>query len=541
MKKHILICLPAALCCLFAGCLFDDDDPGDNDDDSGDDDATDENNFLSEAPVAVVVTTSEMLEAWQPFAQWKNRTGFRTDVVDVDEVLEGRGDNPTYLRSYIQREYENGLRYVILGGDADRIPYMRSYTEVSNWAMDLNGIAPVQTYFEELDADWDKDGDGYYGEDGDDITVEDLRRPKVAVGRAPVETPEEVEGFIAKVIRYESGQGRIAQRATAPLFLADLADTVPIVGDIDSGIAHEQLIADYIPESFQANMRRLYGTQEYAEEVGAEMGTTENIFQAMEDEGYALVIANTHGNFRYLTQQLSSYVLPTLANETLFVFVTTSCLSGNFADESYGEGLNDPQEGEDSVAEELVKNPDGGAVSYVGNTLIGLGPAGGAQFNHAFSRALFLEGAYILGDAVLEARRTLYAEDIHGTYLGINFSLTTEMFPGSEWYTLRSVIVLGDPTLRIWTAEPGRIELTGPDTVSPGSSLTYLVEIEGESASGVTVTWLENKDGGDFMTLVESDEDGNAEFPPSSSCEAVVTAYKYGYQPASLDVHCEGL
>jgi Peptidase family C25 len=540
MRMKISIIFAIALALALSGCAVGDED-SQNDGDSSDDDSTFENdNFLDDPPVSIVVTTTEMMDAWKIFADWKNRTGFRTDVLNIEEITEQHADNPTYLRAYIQREYENGLRYVILGGDADQIPYMRSYTEVKNWAMDFNGVAPVQTYFEELDADWDADQDGLFGEEGEDITAFDLRNPKVAVGRAPFDTASEVEGYVAKVIRYEAGEGQVAERATAPLLLADLADTIPILGDIDSGIAHEQLVAEILPDEFVANMRRLYGTQAYAEEVGAQLGTTQNIFAALEDEGYAFVVANTHGNFRYLTQQLSSYVIPSMVNETPFVFVTTSCLSGNFADESFGEGLNDPQVDEDSVAEELIKNPDGGAVAYVGNTLIGLGPAGGAQFNHAFCRALFLGDAYILGDAVLEARRTFHAEDIHGTFSGIDFHFTTETFPGSEWYTQRSVIVFGDPTLRIWTSKPQALELSGPEHITSGSgNLIYQVISDGELMVGAIVTYYVDNEDAEFMALLETDQQGTVEFPANVGCEARVTAYRYGFLPATLQTQCE--
>ena len=490
MKSWTLVLL---LGCLIAlGTLVSCGDGGGDDDDDDDDSAGGpvDDDERAAPPAALVVTTREMAAAWEVFADWKDRTGLRCDVVAVEEIPGAAAGDAGPLRDYLREAHGRGVRYVLLGGDADQVPYLRGYTEV--WALtDYYGTAPIQIYLEELYADWDLDQDGVPGEQGEDITVETLRGTQVAVGRVPVENAAEAQGFIEKLMRYESGEGLVAERAACPLFLADLAASVPLVGDIDGGMTHEQLIADYLPEHFRQNMRRLYGTPSYAAQVGAEVGTTENVVAALEDEGYALSVANSHGNFQNLTNTLDMRTVGDLTNEVPIVFFTTSCLSGNFADRAMGNGDNPPQGASDSVAEQLIKNPDGGAVAYVGNTLIGLGPLGGVQFNHSLCRAIFQEGDTILGDAMIKARHTLWQEVATVTVgeLVVEFTMDLDLFPGTEWYTQRSTILLGDPSLRLWTRRPGVLTLSGPDRFEEGYNVIDAAALaDGAPAEGITVT-----------------------------------------------------
>jgi len=473
LLKIILIFLQVLLV-LIIGCGSenDDDDSGptidDDDDDDDDEEPVDDNDRENPAEF-LIVTTDEMESAWKKFADWKDRTGIRAEVVLIEDIIGEKSKDHASLKSYLKIAAKQGVLYVLLAGDADQIPYARGYSEA--WALEkYYGTAPIQTYYEDLTHDWDKDNDGQWGEKLEDITVEDMRSPVIAVARVPVETSEEAQGFIDKVIRYESADWADPQRAICPLFLGDVAASVPILGDIDGGMSHEQLINDYIPDHFIKGMRRLYSTELYANAVGAEIGSTQNVLEAFEDEGYAFSVTNTHGSFTALTLLLDTETVIAMTNQVPFIFISTSCLSGNFADKGYGNGDNPPQTGADSVAEELIKNPEGGAVIYVGNTLIGLGPVGGVQFNHSICRAIFHEGDTIFGDAIIKARSTLYTEVAYFDVgeLHVEFPMDMGLFPDVEWYTQRSVIVFGDPALRVWTEVPEELKIDGPDAFTEG-------------------------------------------------------------------------
>jgi hypothetical protein len=530
----LFLVLSAVLAFSAFGCTGDDDDDDDSagvvedDDDAGPED----DNYLDEPAVALVITSETMAAPWQDFADWKNSTGLRTDVVFVEEILS-ENDDAFALKDYLREAYDSGITYVTLGGDADQIPYARGYSEV--WALtDYYGHAPIQTFYEDLDHDWDADGDGKIGELGEDIALEDMRTPEISVGRVPVETKDEAQGYVDKLIRYEMAAGNIKARATASIFLGDVAAEVPLVGEIDGGMMHEQLIADYMPASFLDNMARFYGTELFADFVGAQVGSTEAIVDALENEGYAFSVTNTHGNFMALTSFLDLKTVEELENEVPMVFVTTSCLSGNFADQATGNGDNSPQVSQDSVAEELVKNPNGGAVAYIGNTLIGLGPVGGVQFNHSIARALFVEGMTLLGDAMMNARETVWNEVAYVTLGGIDieFPMTWNLFPGTEWYTQRSVLLLGDPTLRVWTQAPGQLAIDAQTTAEAGYNVIEATATLDESpATAATVTLFVS---GGIMIMQKPDANGTVTFQVmlEAGDDVKITVYQTNQAPA---------
>jgi hypothetical protein len=352
----------------------------------------------------------------------------------------------------------------------------------------------------------------------------------------PVETEDEALGFVYKLIRYESAEGKVKQRAACPLFLADVAASVPIVGEIDGGMTHEQLIELYIPDAFKQDMRRLYGTELYANAVGAEVGTSTLVRQAFEEEGYAFSVTNSHGGFSDLTLTMGRNLVETLANEVPFVFISTSCLAGNFADEARHNGDNPLQTGMDSVAEEIVKNPDGGAVVYVGNTLVGLGPVGGVQFNHSLCRAIFTEGDTIFGDAWMNARRTFWNEVASVKIGGQTIQWPMDLFPGTEWYTQRAIIMLGDPMLRVWTQNPSELVMEGPATFKAGYN-TFEVEVteNGSPASGVLVSFSQL---GGVLVWKKTDSEGKAEFMANleDGDVASITAWADQKAPAIIDL-----
>ena len=529
--------LAVILLLLFSACGDKDDSStssghADDDDDDSPGGPVDDNDRENPAQL-LVITNDEMESAWLKFADWKDRTGIRTDVALIEDILGANSDDPVSLKKYLTNAAGQGILYVLLAGDADVIPYMRGYTQA--WAMEnYYGTAPIQTFFEDLTHDWDKDNDGVYGEKGEDITEEDMRSPSITVARVPVETQEEALGYISKVIRYESAAWADSRRAICPLFLGDVAASVPILGDIDGGMSHEQLIADYIPENFQAGMRRLYSTELYANVTGAEIGTEQNVVEAFEDEGYAFSVSNTHGSFSSLTLLLDFDMVRNLVNPVPFIFISTSCLAGNFADKAYGNGDSPPQTGTDSVAEELVKNPDGGAVIYIGNTLIGLGPVGGVQFNHSLCRAIFKEGDTIFGDAMMTARKTLYSEVAYFDVgeLHVEFPMDMGLFPDVEWYTQRSVIMFGDPALRVWTKNPAKLTLDAPSSFTKGYNVIEVTVTEGQNpAQGVLVT-LDQVEGVLIRKTVNAQ--GKVEFKINldTGDTVVLTAYKENMIPA---------
>lgn len=153
----------------------------------------------------LIVTTSDLKNAVRRIAALKRQKGYNVKVVTMDEVLSsvfarsgdvvGEGSNAHLaytddagkLRQYIKNHYQYyGTQYVLLVGKG--IPY-REYD-----CDDITG-GHGDLYFSELNADWSID------------SLEVERSPEVFVGRLLCSTPEQVDNYTNKLLRYELNPG----------------------------------------------------------------------------------------------------------------------------------------------------------------------------------------------------------------------------------------------------------------------------------------------------------------------------------------------
>jgi hypothetical protein len=140
-----------------------------------------EGNLLEADPEMVVVAPPELAEAWRSYARHRTLSGVTTQVVTTDEIdarAEGV-DEADRVRNYLRERYfETGLRFALLGGDAEWVPFRRveaSVTVPFSGTYTTNG--PADLFFAELDADWDRDRDG--------LVQEVTRRTRDAIEMTP--------------------------------------------------------------------------------------------------------------------------------------------------------------------------------------------------------------------------------------------------------------------------------------------------------------------------------------------------------------------
>jgi hypothetical protein len=69
----------------------------------------------------LILSDAAFISSMQPFVNWKNKMGQKTEIVDISTV----GTDPTDIKTYIENYYNtNGLTYVLLVGDGPQIaPY----------------------------------------------------------------------------------------------------------------------------------------------------------------------------------------------------------------------------------------------------------------------------------------------------------------------------------------------------------------------------------------------------------------------------------
>jgi hypothetical protein len=167
---------------------------------------------------------------FQNLADWKNQKGVETTIVTVEQIISdpdyhcdglyGDGcaipqfdDTQARIRNFIKDAYTNwGIEYVLLGGDGDGgdvggesgdtiIPH-RGFSAYGD------GDIPADLYYATLDGNWNSDCDSLWGEPGE----EDFYA-EVFVGRAPVDSEEELSNFVMKTIAYESSTSEYLEEA----------------------------------------------------------------------------------------------------------------------------------------------------------------------------------------------------------------------------------------------------------------------------------------------------------------------------------------
>ena len=175
---------------------------------------------LSDTFDYVIITTSDLQSAItsSDFPLWKTSLGYKlkTVLVTNTEIASQPGaDLAEQIRNFLRNYYGIwGIEYVLLVGDYATIPMRYCYPDPSNHWNNAgtpnasSGENPTDYYYADLsDPDsisWDLDGDGYYGEygqDNPDFLAE------VSVGRIPTNNTSRITYTLNKLVAFEQDTG----------------------------------------------------------------------------------------------------------------------------------------------------------------------------------------------------------------------------------------------------------------------------------------------------------------------------------------------
>jgi len=150
------------------------------------------------------------------FIVWKTLIGYNVKIVNItdNEIASQAGqDLPEKIRNFLRSKYQNWeIKYVLIIGNHATIPMRYCYPDPTNHRFDIfdwtSGEVPTDYYYADLsysDADsWDLDGDGYYGEYGQDNP--DFF-PEVYVGRIPINIQSRITYTLDKIVLFEQDTG----------------------------------------------------------------------------------------------------------------------------------------------------------------------------------------------------------------------------------------------------------------------------------------------------------------------------------------------
>jgi hypothetical protein len=330
----------------------------------------------------VIIAHSDLMVAAETLANYRSAHGVLTTVVDVDDLYDefswGLKD-PEALRLFLQRAdsvWDMAPDFVLLLGDSSFDP--RNYLGFGD--RDLVPTRILATNFlKTANDDWfaDIDRDG----------LADL-----AVGRLPAGSIEEADIMVSKIIGYEedSPEGPWTGR------LSVINDAV--TGDFDFVDAAEELEA-LIPDSFESDRIDL--------DVTDRPTAHQQILDAFE-AGRLLVNYDGHGSQAVWVSDdvFGNEDALNLGNGLKLPFVVAmNCLNGLFHDVY-----------QDSLAEALLKNGDGGAVAVWASSAL-TDPTGQDLMNRDLYRSLFGSDVPRVGEAVNAAKANVTDQDTRNTWI----------------------------------------------------------------------------------------------------------------------------
>jgi len=228
-------------------------------------------------------------------------------------------------------------------------------------------------------------------------------------------------------------------------------------------------------------IRKQYEPASHTPDPDAEVFTKEAHLSAI-DEGQNLVFHATHGSQTGLVYGNGDVIgisdIELMENSTYPIIMTTGCNTGNLA---YGS---------DTVGEAIVKQPEGGAIVFIGNTGYGSGFAGGMQLIDEITRNMLVASQTLLADALFAGYTNLPENDnFLFPFSVINPLLSDEekevVNPQTYRYTQTVTVALGDALIPVWNSP---VDIVADVTISREAVDTYtdLVTIVLEEALQTT-------------------------------------------------------
>lgn len=168
----------------------------------------------------LIVAPEAVMPALDDFADYKLSRGFLLNEVSLEEILEVTpgDDGPEKIRNYLKgyATLTPEREFVLLVGSIDVVPMRMAHPFFFDHSDSTQ--VPTDFYYEELSAEWDADGDGFFGEYGDDMSQEtEDYDAELLVGRIPWDEAGQIEAVCDAIMRYEEDQ---SARMTRALFAA---------------------------------------------------------------------------------------------------------------------------------------------------------------------------------------------------------------------------------------------------------------------------------------------------------------------------------
>lgn len=402
-----------------------------------------------------VITSQNLKDAFTRLIAWKREKGLNAGVVCKEDILDNSfcsvgdtvsniNDGAGRIRQYLQYAYASGVtKYVLFGGNDSILPirYGTGYNDYWTYPyyapQHLNDYKiPSDFYFSELNSNWNKDGDMYYGEYSDYLDY----GAELYVGRILCTNSEEIKNYTDKLLRYEMnpGNGDFSYLKKALYTQSDqmqrdheqeiIAAQLQSIFPIDTIFSEQPSYSDPNPTSPYGNdviakMNEHYGYVSWGGHGGPQIEVVKSN-QVNQDHWCAITSVQT--NIPYLIQE-SANGLDNLTNKDHPMFAySISCSITPFDNyENYSQLPN--------IGQSFTLGKDYGGPVLVGNTRYGY-VGSSALLQQKFNEYLFVDP--VVGYAQNYAKLNYHSWSYHDHFLR------------------HSSNIIGCPNIRIWTDIP---------------------------------------------------------------------------------------
>lgn len=497
----------------------------------------------------LIITDVARSNAFQQLADYRSSfNGWNTRVLTTESISTNYTgvDTQEKIHNCIKEYVDNyGLTYVVLGGDNTIVPDRDCYVSVGSYT---ESNMPTDLYYSGLDSTWDEDGDGTYGEaDYSGTKDEGDLAYDVIVGRIPIRTATQATDYINKMIGYESTNRPSSDFNKKLMVMGETLWTSYTGSSIPSDICadgHLEFQSHSPVSDCEIWVRRMYrdnirpyweATTQFSvmtDTLTSWDGSTAGDYAldlthatARFNEGWNLINMYTHGNWNIWALEsgyFQSAHAAALTNLTAIVY-TEACITAQF------DTTSDP-----CLSEAFLRNPNGGAVIYIGSSRYGWGSPGSysggtsAEYAIDYYDQLFNQGIANAGLAFAQHKAANIANcGNNGSYRWCQFSLNLQ----------------GDPGLTL-AVTPPRIFLTSP---LDGASIkkeatttleTYIVDgyttitsvafyadgqlVATDSTRPFSASWSPTNTGEIALHILGYDLEGNAYTSGVSTVESVL-------------------
>lgn len=393
-----------------------------------------------------IITNNNLKSAFQKLAKWKTLKGIKTTVLTVENICNSFSGNSQQIKikKALKNLYDNNsnFKYVLLAGDVNVVPAQMCLVKyiAKNWitldSIIYENYCPTDLYFSCFGTmDWDSNGNGLSGEIGDNVNIS----PNIAITRAPVNTVDEAETFVNRIISYESAAN--AQTLNENILMCgNMLDSIYLYNGIQMSDTHykgEKFYNDFIANIWDGSKISFYDTGTDLPGGSAYNFIPTNIRTELE-KGYTFVNVDTHGGPDRWMAEYSTYYdsenADEINNPRYSFIVTSACLSNAF----------------DSIpnclSEAFIRNANSGIIAYFGCSRYGwhyddkysIAPSSiinGNLFNHIFTDS-----------------NNNYGEIVRKVKISM-ISLCNSYYDFSRWL-LFGLNPIGDPEMPIFTSVP---------------------------------------------------------------------------------------